>query len=266
MASAANELKCSCDRQPLLRAACRRQLSAVVRVDGICMLLCSLPLSRSVVEALTRFLFLLASSSADAIPQWSSLLSFLDRADLAFESATLHSHTCTPRAMQPIMFGQQQQGQGQQQFGGAGAAPFPNLNFYSAGNSAPGGQMGGGFGSAGTDFGAPYGQGSDLSGSMGSSSGGGSGSVFDDEPPLLEELGINFKDIWSKTLAVSIPFRAMPTVHEEDADLAGPLVFCLLLGTCLLLTGKVHFGYIYGAFLRLSSEGGRCERGCAPGD
>jgi len=43
-----------------------------------------------------------------------------------------------------------------------------------------------------------------------------------------------------------VPFRAMPTVHEEDADLAGPLVFCLLLGTCLLLTGKVHFGYIYG--------------------
>eukprot|EP01037_Dinobryon_pediforme_P019219 gene19219-19599_t len=31
-----------------------------------------------------------------------------------------------------------------------------------------------------------------------------------------------------------------------DTDLAGPLVFCLLLGSCLLLSGKVHFGYIYG--------------------
>jgi uncharacterized MnhB-related membrane protein len=32
----------------------------------------------------------------------------------------------------------------------------------------------------------------------------------------------------------------------DDADLAGPLLFCLLLGSCLLLAGKVHFGYIYG--------------------
>jgi hypothetical protein len=28
--------------------------------------------------------------------------------------------------------------------------------------------------------------------------------------------------------------------------LAGPLMFCLLLGTSLLLQGKVQFGYIYG--------------------
>ena len=32
----------------------------------------------------------------------------------------------------------------------------------------------------------------------------------------------------------------------DDADLAGPLFFCLLLGACLLLSGKIHFGYIYG--------------------
>ena len=32
----------------------------------------------------------------------------------------------------------------------------------------------------------------------------------------------------------------------DDADLAGPLFFCLLLGICLLISGKVHFGYIYG--------------------
>ena len=31
-----------------------------------------------------------------------------------------------------------------------------------------------------------------------------------------------------------------------DADMAGPLVFCLVLGLCLLLSGKLHFGYIYG--------------------
>jgi len=151
--------------------------------------------------------------------------------------------------MQPVMFNQQQQGGGD--FGGATAAPFPDLNFYSGNAAGAQGQMGMGmggaqtFGSAGGDFGYGPTGGADLSGSMGSGSVSG-GNPFDDEPPLLEELGINFKDIWSKTLAVSIPFRPMPTVHEEDADLAGPLVFCLLLGTCLLLTGKVHFGYIYG--------------------
>lgn len=32
----------------------------------------------------------------------------------------------------------------------------------------------------------------------------------------------------------------------RDSDMAGPLVFCLALGFCLLLTGKLHFGYIYG--------------------
>ena len=41
----------------------------------------------------------------------------------------------------------------------------------------------------------------------------------------------------------------MQTINEnilDDADLAGPIFFCLLLGSCLLLSGKVHFGYIYG--------------------
>lgn len=32
----------------------------------------------------------------------------------------------------------------------------------------------------------------------------------------------------------------------DDTDLAGPVCFCLLLGAILLLSGKVHFGYIYG--------------------
>lgn len=70
---------------------------------------------------------------------------------------------------------------------------------------------------------------------------------YDNEPPLLEELGINFSEIWSRTLAVSFPFSSnLPSMEENDTDLAGPLCFCLLLGSCLLLTGKVHFGYIYG--------------------
>jgi len=69
---------------------------------------------------------------------------------------------------------------------------------------------------------------------------------YDNEPPLLEELGINPKEIWAKTLSVSLPFRPLPPLAENDTDLAGPLCFCLFLGLFLLLSGKVHFGYIYG--------------------
>ena len=63
-----------------------------------------------------------------------------------------------------------------------------------------------------------------------------SGNGFDDEPPLLEELGINFSHILQKTLAVLIPFRKSETdLHVNDDDLAGPLIFGVLLGFFLLL-------------------------------
>jgi hypothetical protein len=93
-------------------------------------------------------------------------------------------------------------------------------------------------------------------------------------PPLLShtlncaELGINFSHIAKKVTAVLMlqrdigesrgpsecdysvmttftPPPADPSLMT-DSDMAGPLVFCLALGFCLLLTGKVHFGYIYG--------------------
>jgi protein YIPF5/7 len=75
-----------------------------------------------------------------------------------------------------------------------------------------------------------------------------------DEPSLLEELGINVEHILAKTKAVVVPFRrfhkqsalADPSMIVEDADLAGPIAFALLLGGELLLTGKLQFGYIYG--------------------
>ncbi|CAM9577286.1 unnamed protein product, partial [Ectocarpus sp. 13 AM-2016] len=69
---------------------------------------------------------------------------------------------------------------------------------------------------------------------------------YENEPPLLEELGINFEHIWSKTLAVILPTKKIDINYLDDTDLAGPLVFCLCFGLCLLLTGKPHFGYIYG--------------------
>jgi len=69
--------------------------------------------------------------------------------------------------------------------------------------------------------------------------------AWDDEPPLLEELGINFKDIWCKTKSILF-WGAITEEMEKNTDLAGPLMFGILLGFLLLLTGKVHFGYIYG--------------------
>ena len=69
---------------------------------------------------------------------------------------------------------------------------------------------------------------------------------YDNEPPLLEELGIRFDHILLKTQAVINPTKVLNEHILDDADLAGPLVFCLMLGASLLFAGKVHFGYIYG--------------------
>ncbi|CAJ0918541.1 unnamed protein product, partial [Mesorhabditis belari] len=69
---------------------------------------------------------------------------------------------------------------------------------------------------------------------------------FENEPPLLEELGINFSHIKEKTVAVLNPMGGASVDVIADQDLAGPLVFCLLFGAALLLHGKMQFGYIYG--------------------
>lgn len=68
----------------------------------------------------------------------------------------------------------------------------------------------------------------------------------DDELPLLEELGIDPDAIVQKTLNVLNPLRRTDPNLLNDTDLAGPLTFCLAFGSLLLLSGKVHFGYIYG--------------------
>ncbi|XP_051019218.1 protein YIPF5 [Acomys russatus] len=72
------------------------------------------------------------------------------------------------------------------------------------------------------------------------------GDSFEEEPPLLEELGINFDHIWQKTLTVLHPLRAADGSIMNETDLAGPVVFCLAFGATLLLAGKIQFGYVYG--------------------
>ncbi|XP_053559982.1 protein YIPF7 [Bombina bombina] len=68
---------------------------------------------------------------------------------------------------------------------------------------------------------------------------------FEDEPPLLEELGINFDHIWQKTLTVLNPWKPADGNIMNETDLTGPMVFCFALGFTLLLAGKVNFGYVY---------------------
>ncbi|TFK44760.1 Yip1-domain-containing protein [Crucibulum laeve] len=69
------------------------------------------------------------------------------------------------------------------------------------------------------------------------------------EPPLLEELGINFSHIRAKSLTVLNPLQRIDERIMDDADLAGPIVFCFFFALFLLFSGKPTFGYIYGVGL-----------------
>jgi protein YIPF5/7 len=69
---------------------------------------------------------------------------------------------------------------------------------------------------------------------------------FDDEPPLLEELGINLPSCIAKARAVLNPFTKYEASFFDEADMTGPIALCLLLGFLLLLQRKVQFGVIYG--------------------
>ncbi|KAH7445632.1 hypothetical protein KP509_01G018700 [Ceratopteris richardii] len=69
--------------------------------------------------------------------------------------------------------------------------------------------------------------------------------LFEEEAPLLEELGIDTSQIMRKTRSVLNPFRLKSDLHE-DADLSGPFVIFMLFGLFQLLAGKLHFGVILG--------------------
>ncbi|KAG8134837.1 hypothetical protein E2320_007905, partial [Naja naja] len=72
------------------------------------------------------------------------------------------------------------------------------------------------------------------------------GRVLESPKTPEKKLGINFYHIWQKTLTVLNPVKPAEAGIMNETDLAGPLVFCLALGSTWLLAGKVHFGYVYG--------------------
>ncbi|KAH8741792.1 Yip1p like integral membrane protein [Cryptosporidium ryanae] len=65
------------------------------------------------------------------------------------------------------------------------------------------------------------------------------------EPPLLEELGIDPLNILKYMKCVML-FRSIGDGKEVEWDMAGPILLIGCLGFFLLLAGKIHFGYIYG--------------------
>eukprot|EP00922_Rhytidocystis_sp_ex-Travisia-forbesii_P005764 GHVS01008382.1.p1 GENE.GHVS01008382.1~~GHVS01008382.1.p1 ORF type:complete len:371 (-),score=60.28 GHVS01008382.1:49-1041(-) len=68
---------------------------------------------------------------------------------------------------------------------------------------------------------------------------------FQDDPPLLGELGINPDHILKRMRSVLF-FYKLDHYLLVDSDMCGPLVVVLILGFSLLLSGKPTFGYIYG--------------------
>jgi hypothetical protein len=67
----------------------------------------------------------------------------------------------------------------------------------------------------------------------------------DNEPPILEELGINVDHILQRIQGV-IFYKKVDASVLEDSDLCGPLAIMMGLAAALLLAGKLAFGYIYG--------------------
>lgn len=68
---------------------------------------------------------------------------------------------------------------------------------------------------------------------------------FENEPPLLEELGINVEHIALRIKGVAF-FTRVDQAVLEDLDLSGPVAIVLSLGACLLCAGKISFQYVYG--------------------
>jgi len=124
------------------------------------------------------------------------------------------------------------------------AQAYPNYAAYASGQGgAPGSNAYGGASNAGyappgsgDGFGFGFGGGNQRAGGYG-------GTEDEDEAPLLEELGVDPKQIYRRTIGVLHPFKQEDT---SDEDLAGPLLFCLVMGALHLLAGKLHFGYILG--------------------
>ncbi|ORY35695.1 hypothetical protein BCR39DRAFT_511542 [Naematelia encephala] len=155
-----------------------------------------------------------------------------------FPQSNYPSHT-QPYSSEPLAF-----------FGGPSSSSSP----YYGSRQGLEGSMGAGASGSGV---AGYATGSMSGARIGSMIGGGEGrwweafgtGGFEGEPSLMEELGINPSHILQKSLAVLNPLARVDANIMDDADLAGPFVFCFAFAFVLLLSGKPQFSYIYGVGL-----------------
>ena len=67
---------------------------------------------------------------------------------------------------------------------------------------------------------------------------------FDEDGPLLEELGIDVPAIVHRIKAI-LTFR-FAACDADSLDLGGPIIFMSIFAMAHLLVGKLHFGYILG--------------------
>lgn len=137
-------------------------------------------------------------------------------------------------------------------YGGQGYGPSnpQNLQFFNSdynqpvsGHATPsqasygyGAPQSGGFGGS---FTSGFGSASGVSGRMDEQGGLRTGWVaalfttegYDGEPGLLEELGVDFGLLQRKTLAVLNPFARIDQHLMDDSDLAGPILFFMLVSS-----------------------------------
>ncbi|CAK0785761.1 hypothetical protein CVIRNUC_008972 [Coccomyxa viridis] len=94
-----------------------------------------------------------------------------------------------------------------------------------------------------SDFPAPSGSDYSYNAMPGYNMAGASAS-FEDEQPLLEELGIDLQGILKRSIAILM--HRLRSKSLMDLDMGGPLLFTTLLSAVHLLTGKLHFGVVLG--------------------
>jgi hypothetical protein len=58
---------------------------------------------------------------------------------------------------------------------------------------------------------------------------------------MRTELGVNFSHIRAKSMTVLNPLRQIDEHIMDDADMAGPIIFCFSFATFLLLVSSVFY-------------------------
>ena len=68
------------------------------------------------------------------------------------------------------------------------------------------------------------------------------------DPPLLEDLGIDINEIKNKLCSV-FKLSQLKEIDMKNGDLFGPFLLCILFSISLLVKGRIQFGNLYGIIL-----------------